>query len=382
MTGNEIDTTTGTATEGTMPATSREARDQLDVLGSFTTASEWKRSAIVYALAFPMPGRRSDMTPSGALQNARKLDFKSLADWGSRGLTTRQSVGSYWHRWDDAVKAGYAEPTVMGGPYVPPHKPDGELVEWPGYLDYKTPSGKSPALLPAVIPVRVVAAEPGTPRWRELVRMGISPLTEWEPGDAATEVFPPSYVDVVGLNAQCARNMEIYSHDTGRSLDVLGARWEVSVRWPYGTRVEDCTWSAHRELRRNPQLLRPGMTRVEASMAAHKARGRLIRAAIEDLSEGFEVEWNEDRPMTGERDLPYLVYELDVLRGWAGRHQALAEGGKEGYFQYIADHPFPFDLWSAEYGDPAPATDKYQRERQAAHEFRLAWESSGKKWRE
>ena len=382
MTGRELDIITTETTAGTMPATNREAHDQLDVLGGFTTASEWKRAAIVWALAAPQPGRRSDLSPSVSRALAGKIDFKSLADWDCRGLTTRQSVGSYWRRWDDAVQAGHAEPVVLGGPYTQPCDEHGKELEWPGYRDYKMRVTR-PTLAPAVIPVKVVAAEPGTPRWRELVRMGAQPVTEWEPGDAVTEVFPPSYVGTAALSSRCAQNLKQFAYETGRSLAELRVRWEVSVRWPYGTRVDECTWLAHMELRHNPSLLRPGMTREDATKAAHLAAGRLIRAAMEDYAAAFQILWDEDRPFTGERDVPYLRYRLDIGRGWMGRVQALAEGGKEAYWEYEADHPFPFDLWSAEYGDPIhPASDKYQRERQATEEFRVAWEASGKKWRE
>lgn len=359
----EEDTTTETA-PGMMPASHAAAYDALNTLGTMTTSTEFERAAIVYALCAPLPGKRSDLSLRDSRSLSGTMSFQDLADRKCHGLTHRGTVSGYWHKWADQVAAGNAVPTRLAGPYQPPRdRATGELIEWTGYRDLKKSPPPSTALVPTVVPVAVVAAEPGTPRWRELVRMGLHPVTEWEPGDAATEVFPPSYVGASALSAQCARNLELYSHETSRSLDELGARWEVSVRWPVGTRVDECTWSAHRELRHNPSLLRPGMTRADASRAAHEETTSLIHAAIVAASDGFDVMWDEDRPFTGERDLPFRLYQLDVLRGWAGRHQALAEGGKEAYWAYVSEHPFPFDLWSAEYGDPIPATDKYKRER-------------------
>jgi len=355
---------------GTLVSTLQEVRDTLNTLGDMSTSTEWERAAYVWAICTPLPGTRTDL--DGTLGG--KLPFTNLAKWNCKGLTARQTVGNYWHYYDDAINEGKAEPVELGGAYRQPRK------EWPGFPHDKPARSKTPAVLPAVVPVKIVAVEPGTPRWRELVRMGIYPVTDWEPGDAAVEVFPPSYTDVAVLNARCARNMEQYSRETGRSLSELGQRWEVSVRWPVGTRVDECSWDAHRELRKNPDLLKPGMTAEDAREAAHRETGRLIYKATVALSDGFEIQWDEDRPMPGGRATAYRVYQLDVLRGVAGRHQALTEGGKDGYFAYIAEHPLPFDMWSAEYGDPAPASDKHQREREASWDFRLAWEASGKTW--
>lgn len=124
--------------DGYLPATREEAHEQFDMEGDATSSSEWRRAAIVYAMAEPKQGQRTDLTsPSAGRSNPKvltsaktgrvsnpKVSFSELASWGWYGLKSPNSVSFYWNAWRRAIKKCQAKPVELGDPYVEP------AMEW------------------------------------------------------------------------------------------------------------------------------------------------------------------------------------------------------------------------------------------------------------
>jgi hypothetical protein len=86
----------------------------------------------------------------------------------------------------------------------------------------------------------------------------------------------------------------------------------------------------------------------------------LIYKAIVAVVDAFGIAWDENKPITDDFERRVLQRQLDNLTGWVGRYQAFADGGREGYWAYSEAHPFPADIYEAEYGVAIPATDKWK----------------------
>lgn len=368
----EEDTTTRT---GTLVGTWEEVRDTLNDLGDMTTSTEWERAAYVWAISSPQPGVRTDLictdpdaTPEqreaamkAAMRDAGKIPFSNLAAWGCRGLTTRKTVGHYWHYYDDAIREGKAEPVELGGVYRQPDK------EWPGFRHYKEDKTAPP---PPVAPEPVAAVTPGTPRWEELRAEVIENPDPWVSGDAGLEVFPASHFDDDRLHDLALRNLDQFAAETGQDPDDQWDRRWVSQSFPPADRQPGTSWETHRVLAHNPELMTEGMTREDARSASFGETLRLLRQVNADLKDVSEIALiGGGYPDYLKR---YIRFRLHGdVQGWLGRADAALDG-VEAYRQYADEHPWLADMFEEDYGKAVPASEKWaiQREKEAAAKAR------------
>jgi hypothetical protein len=123
--------------------------------------------------------------------------------------------------------------------------------------------------------------EPGTPRWEELVQQGILKDGErnWFLGDAALEIAP--------MGADSAHNgrdalLAQYADEVGIGAGSLIKYRQVADAWPPETRVLGASWTVHRVLKGQHELIEPGMTVT----AAHRVRRQLADPAVQAVAAG------------------------------------------------------------------------------------------------
>lgn len=94
-----------------IPATIKDAVNQLNGLGDLLTAKEWERAAIVYAFTRDGTGRdnaiRSETTTDG-------YTARQFADLGITGLKSDATVRIYRKAWQAAIDADKAKPVSPG----------------------------------------------------------------------------------------------------------------------------------------------------------------------------------------------------------------------------------------------------------------------------
>lgn len=106
------------------PASLDEAVRTLTDLGALTTATEWRRAALVYMLTTPSKGGR----PSENMREnpqVSELSLKAFSSLGLPGLRDRGTITKYRKRWEQAMdEAGCSEPEpgqefLLPGPDYP-----------------------------------------------------------------------------------------------------------------------------------------------------------------------------------------------------------------------------------------------------------------------
>jgi hypothetical protein len=191
----------------------------------------------------------------------------------------------------------------------------------------------------------------GIHRWRACKRLGIEVPVRVLTGLTEVEKLNRA----LGMNLRRRHLTHDQKVEIARGLRADGhtfARIEEITGWADAT---VCDWL--REKKPEPTLTKP------APPAPTMNQTDLIHQAIMSLCDAREAAWDEDSPPTEDYDRRLRRYQLDLVQGLAGRLQAYADAGREGYWEYDAANPFPADIYSAEYGVPIPGTDKYQRER-------------------
>jgi hypothetical protein len=95
----------------TLPASAAEADALANELGVLATATEWKRSAVVYSRVRVEdgPGR-----PPAEKANSGLLSPAEYALRGIHGLRSKTTVRAYWRAWDNAIAEGLAQAVALG----------------------------------------------------------------------------------------------------------------------------------------------------------------------------------------------------------------------------------------------------------------------------
>lgn len=125
-----------------------------------------------------------------------------------------------------------------------------------------------------------MTVEPGSPRWRELVQMGVNKDADrnWSLGDAALEIAPMG--DSHGHNG-AETNLREYAEEIGVAYESLDVYRKVAQKWPQGTRVPSASWKVHQLLTARQDEVFPGMTVAQARRAiGEKLSGRMIRQGV------------------------------------------------------------------------------------------------------
>lgn len=108
----------------TIPASTEDARAELEGLGALITAKEWSRAAIVFAYTHEGDlGGRPDKNP--AELRGFDLSFSAFARLGIVGLKSENTVARYHRAWAGAVEQGKAKVAKPGKAVTLPK------LEWP-----------------------------------------------------------------------------------------------------------------------------------------------------------------------------------------------------------------------------------------------------------
>ena len=110
----------------TIPRDPRQADALASDLGVLATATEWQRSAIVYARVHvgQHGGDRSKTKSDLADGKVTPAEYALL---GIHGLRSQTTVRAYWRAWDNAVTEGVAQPVSLGDQVALPD------AEWADY---------------------------------------------------------------------------------------------------------------------------------------------------------------------------------------------------------------------------------------------------------
>ena len=101
-----------------IPASIEEAIKTLQGLGSLLTAKEWERAAIVWAYTKPGKGGQPKNPPASG-----RVPFAVFARHGIHGLSKKDTVSTYWHKWQDAIDDGWAKEVNPGDEIDLPEQP-------------------------------------------------------------------------------------------------------------------------------------------------------------------------------------------------------------------------------------------------------------------
>ena len=222
--------------------------------------------------------------------------------------------------------------------------------------------------------------EVGSPRYLEMVRQATDPdVSEdrrfWAIGDGATAMKSPQDQRMTGawLDEHNARTADLrqYLADVGFG-DAFGRAapfWRTSAAWPHEDRVRGASWSDHERLNHREdrkERLKAEMRGDAAELEPADEIHQCISQARALVSDALDVAWaeNQDGLLT-DYEARHMQYCIEIQQGLLARLQAYLDGGREGYWTYDEEHPQPADMYSAEYGEPIPATDKYAMARAA-----------------
>src|SRR5436309_212331 len=111
--------------------------------------------------------------------------------------------------------------------------------------------------------------------WTELVSEGKRLVSKegeirWALGDIALEIAP---LGADNTHNGATQKLVEYAAAIDFEFEALDSYRKMAAKWPAGTRVPACSWTAHRELIAHEDrfnLLKPGMSSHDARRAAGK----------------------------------------------------------------------------------------------------------------
>jgi hypothetical protein len=200
----------------------------------------------------------------------------------------------------------------------------GDFGAWERDLDQGRAKKEAKVTAPTEGETMIKAVQPGTARWKELVKTGIivDGQRNWYLGDAALEIAPIGDDEAHnGRNENLAR----YAEEIGVNVGSVQAYRKVSAAWPPGNRVPGTAWKVHQLLMAPgyQEKIRKNMPVSQANVVLGRSNaGRgLNNPTAPPTPEAVrrEREVNEDTDRAIRRDI-HTEDKQDVTDAVAKRH--------------------------------------------------------------